>query len=76
MPLVAVGTLWLRTPLEKYEPGAILECLYSREQRQWYCVKPRPDRSEPNADWVFRRVIDSLQEDITVKELCDLHGVR
>jgi len=77
MPLLAVGRLLCRSPDETYPENAILECLAAVEDCSlWMCVRHRTDRSEPNADWVYRRVLESLRENITLEELCNLPGVR
>ena len=58
-----------------FNDNAILECL-ALGNDMWRCVKERKDRVEPNADWVARRVCESVRDDITLDELCNLHGVR
>ena len=63
--------------------GAVVECrgvvLYAppdEKLNQWRPLKARDDKSEPNAQWVAKRVILSIRENITEPELVRLPRVR
>lgn len=57
--------------------NSILECIPVDDKAQrWYAQKLRSDKLEPNEAWVFRRVVESIKENVTFQEIADLEGVR
>jgi hypothetical protein len=68
--------------LVNFDPAAmpvnsILECIPVDETAQrWLAQKLRSDKLEPNEAWVYKRVVESIRENITFQEVADLEGVR
>jgi adenylate kinase family enzyme len=80
--LVPVGHLVvpdeLRPNAAALRLGSIVECTPTPggRGRVWTFQRHRQDKSEPNAEWVFTRIVESIEENITLRELCALPGIR
>lgn len=74
--LVFAGRLLNYAP-ETMPDGLVLECVpVDALAEMWHAQRPRRDKIEPNEEWVYLRVLESIAEDIRFAELCDLPGVR
>jgi adenylate kinase family enzyme len=52
--------------------GRIVECRWNIHQGSWEIIKVRTDKTTPNVDWVAKRVIDSIKDNITRNDLYSL----
>ena len=66
-----IGTVIEEGEIVPHE-NRIVECSWDYDHRCWHILKIRTDKLKPNFDWVAQRIIQSISDRITIRDLLEL----